>query len=343
MAFSSMNEEGTGMLLSRLVYLPLFFFILKGTTFLKGLDPWVVPSSNLRYNQACFLTAHNAYANYQEGWELYRQQKWSIKEQLSNGVRGIMLDTHHYGGNIVFCHRQCSGVHSFMRGITTGLLSAIKSPQHQKLRDTIMLIKQWLDENRNEIITIFFENWTTQSKLNQALLAYPQFASLVLSNKVWDPLDHGGEWPTIKWMQKNNKRIVIFVEDKIGTSYSKEFLFRPLWDYVIEANPFSEWYPLKDHFEPTACRECASSARCENKNRSLYMLDFYGFVTSIATSQNRLLNSYETLKKVTRSCNVAKVAHGKMPNFIALDFVDVGNAMKLINELNEVANKGDGQ
>jgi hypothetical protein len=324
---------------SHIAVLCLFLLVISAHDFTMALDPWVVPDNRLHYDQVCFLTAHNAYANYNDGWHLYRQQQWSIREQLEHGVRGLMLDTHHHHGKIVFCHRSCSGIHNFMHGVTSGLMSVIKPHEHQRLRDTLSLLTGWLKAHPQEIITLFFENWTSTSKLNQTLLAHPDFCSMVLSNKVWNPDEHDGKWPTIQWMQKHNKRIVLFVEDQVGTSFSKDFLFRELWQYVIEANPFSEWYPIKENHEPKVCTERSPSARCKNKQRCLYMLDFYGTLTSVAPSQNRLLNSYETLKRVVNSCSSAKVANGKSPNFISIDFVDQGNALKLINEFNEDAKK----
>jgi len=50
-------------------------------------------SDNRRYDQAAFLTAHNAFAATDLGW-VYAQQKLSIREQLEYGVRGFMLDVY---------------------------------------------------------------------------------------------------------------------------------------------------------------------------------------------------------------------------------------------------------
>jgi hypothetical protein len=52
-------------------------------------------------------------------------------------------------------------------------------------------------------------------------------------------------------------------------------------------------------------------------------------------------NTPEQLKAVLQRCQQKGViAPGKTPNFIAIDFVDRGNAMKWVNELNRQAIQG---
>ncbi|MCF8178883.1 MAG: hypothetical protein K9J74_10280, partial [Sulfuritalea sp.] len=65
-----------------------------------------------RYDQVAFLTAHNAFANEEEGWK-YHQQSKSILNQLRYGVRGFMLDVH-------YAERPESATNADLYGKSTG-------------------------------------------------------------------------------------------------------------------------------------------------------------------------------------------------------------------------------
>jgi hypothetical protein len=148
-------------------------------------------------------------------------------------------------------------------------------------------------------------------------------------------------------MREHNKRIVIFIEDrgnKMPPDASQTMLVFPAWEYMVES-----LYGTLDPQE--VCNERPESFVNRHKNRKLFMLNYFGtitgtpatfiyntagFLTDIAQMRpSAYNNSCEQLKKVIALCKSRGLADCKAPNFISLDFVDEGDAMHLINEIND--------
>src|SRR5215207_1699725 len=56
-----------------------------------------------RFDEVVYPTTHNAMSNEAEGW-LAPNQYLGIAQQLEDGVRGLMLDTHLWEGDVLLCH-----------------------------------------------------------------------------------------------------------------------------------------------------------------------------------------------------------------------------------------------
>ncbi|CAL9603952.1 hypothetical protein SUDANB120_05499 [Streptomyces sp. enrichment culture] len=56
-----------------------------------------------RLDEATFLTAHNAFTNYEDSRWTSVNQSESVRAQLDNGVRGLSLDTHWYERSTWLC------------------------------------------------------------------------------------------------------------------------------------------------------------------------------------------------------------------------------------------------
>lgn len=120
-------------------------------------------SSPLKDNN--ILGTHNSYNS-----EAYRdldsyidpQQKTSIYNQLRMGARFIELDAHwtahthgwpwEWGTDLLLCH---SGI-----GTTVGDLHVGCSLTDRRVRDGVQEVRNWLDENRNEVIILYVEDHT---------------------------------------------------------------------------------------------------------------------------------------------------------------------------------------
>ncbi len=311
------------------LYSLLFFF--RGVS---SLDVWILPDENIRYNATCFLTSHNAFANFNEGWGRYMMQTWSIEEQLDHGVRGLMLDVFNADGSIVMCHGGCGPLQTVQKGVRKSIYSLFEKHEYKRFSETLKVVKEWVERHPAEIVTIFLENRVDIQKLNDEIKSVEGLAPFVLTLREWDPADYQGSWPRLAWMRNTNKRIVIFNEDKTGSGLKmygepvlKKYLFYYGWHYIIESQ-----YGTVD--PDKACVERTDSQEYRNIRRTIYVLNFFRTLAG-PLAQSVTDNSYEMLKKTVQLCQSRNLAHGKTPNFIALDFVEEGNAIKLINELNE--------
>ncbi len=281
-------------------------------------EPWILPNRKKRIDQVTFLAAHNAYANYQDGWR-YAQQRLNLEQQLHYGVRGLLLDIHTYKGTIVLSHGGCKGFYSWL-----------KSGPYDTLYSALVTIKKFVENNPEEIVTIFFENYVDNNTLKQYIESFFKFHALLLTKNDWNPNRHH-QWPTIEWMQRHNKRIIIFNEDKSRSRIIKgNDPFFPVWDHVLESRYGTTNLQKAYKQRPESCK-------FNHKNRNLSLLNYFGTITIRSKSTKR--NSYETLKILVQKAR--NHGYGKTPNWIALDFIDKGNSITLINELNRTTKPFD--
>jgi len=191
-------------------------------------------------------------------------------------------------------------------------------------------IKKWLDQNPQEVVTIFLEQYVSNSKVN-SIIESTGLGNMVLTEKDWNPHQHGGAWPTLQWMIDNNKRVLVY-----GTRGFDGYL-RDLWSEVAESQ----------YGEVTAKKACPlrsepkkdKFAGPRSKINYLVALNFFKSIASeIETAKH---NKYKTLKNLYETCKglgvEGSLRNGNPPNYLGLDFANEGNPMKLINEWNAEA------
>lgn len=308
--------------------LPLFTLIL--FLYFKDIhsqSSWKLPNSNRHYHEVTFLTAHNAYSNEQDGY-VQSQQQWSLKEQLLKGIRGFMLDTH-YGSKwwkqdktIFLCHGNYA--------LTRVLLRPFKGEPMQ-FKKSLEIIKEFLVNNPKEIVTIFLENYTKGADLDIAI-RQAKLKKLILKPTDWDIKKNEG-WPTLKWMQKKNKRLVIF--NSKGTT---RYIFDE-WTNHAE-NVYSQINLNKINTERDESKRFG-----RNRTRYLYLINYFPkfYVKCLQRTDFKSINS-ENLQKALRIClhqglNNQKSYKFRYPNFIAIDYVNEGLGMTFVNSINALANR----
>lgn len=339
-------------------YIYIFFLILPTEIALNSAGRlnspfrWMPLDSGLRYDQACFLTAHNAFANVEDGWHLYMMQSLNIANQLEYGVRGLMLDVYLHDKQLKLCHGGCHFIPTFQKGVKAGIAAMIWPDQGYKLlAKELEFILDWLERHPLEVVTVFLESHVDKKILNQGLLSVKGLEDIALQPHEWDFEENNGEWPTIGWLRKHNKRLILFHEDKFSPKLGAEvgattslnqdapnsqepFVFWEVWYHVIE----SQYGVLT---KEKACVEREHSLVHADKDRKLYLFNYFGTVAS-SPAKSRINNSYDNLKSVIEYCQTRNLAQGLTPNFIALDFVDEGEGLELANFYNRQARQSLG-
>ncbi len=284
----------------------------------QGLSRWQPPAAHIRYNEVCFLTSHNSYAATGHGY-YYAQQTWTIKEQLEAGVRGLMLDIHEDSSHkIMLCH----GNPFITRVICRG-----KSPI--PFHEALVTMRQFLEHNADAIITIFLENYVQSQQLLDAAFLDAGLEPYILTPAAWNPVAKGG-WPTIGWMRKKNKRLLIF--NPPGQTI---FTFNQ-WEHVVE----NQWGALPPS---RACKERNESKKWRANPRYLYAVNYFPRL------KFRFDNAYAHLNTTGLDVVLKRLSKGldknyckkRLPNFLCIDFVDEGDGMKRVNEINERAQNQD--
>lgn len=284
-------------------------------------------NGNKRLDQVTFATTHNAHSNDADGFKGRPQQKWSIEEQLAHGIRGFMLDLWKHKGKALLCHGGCDKE-------TTKKNRGSSNDDYRPFGHVLEMFQKWLMQNPQEIIVLFIENHVDNTRLGDEIYRIGSLTPLLLTIRDWNPDHHDREWPTIDWMRKNNKRIVIFNEDKSGENRTKpQDPYFYLYDYVME----NQWGTTN---AKDACKHRSESNKLVSKRlRKLYLFDFFGSPDSMkeASKKAKKANEYSNLKKAIEGCTLKDVPAGKRPNFIALDFVDtrIDDIIRLVNEYNQ--------
>lgn len=183
------------------------------------------------------------------------------------------------------------------------------------LSNFLVTIKSFLDNNPNEVITIIFQNdpglsaTAIENDFNQTGIA----SYLHTQNKFLD-------WPTLQTMINNNKRLVVFNE--VNNASSSQGWYHHIWDFAVEIN--------------------YGSINCDygrgNPSNGLFV--FNHFITPANQSDANTSNSNPYFINHVTQCQEAK---NKFPNFITVDFYDLGDAMAVVNQLNALnTGSGDG-
>ncbi|MDQ7251687.1 hypothetical protein [Dongia sedimenti] len=226
---------------------------------------------DLRYDQQSYLMAHNAAENHADGWR-YAQQTYSIGELLrEHGVRALELDLKYYSRaafavdlnanpqvivpaipeDFYVCHENCDAS-----------LALLPTRRLRPLASVLTEIRQFLDDNASEIVTVFIELTTERgedierrgdqlmSLLNNAGLfpyiywpdsPYADFndcirtaqatygaAAIPTANVSIGP---SHDWPLVSSMVSTNRRLVLFINTGgMSSAACLPYTWRYLWE-----------------------------------------------------------------------------------------------------------------
>ncbi len=135
------------------------------------------------FDEVALAATHNSMSNGDEGW-LAPNQQHSIEQQLDDGIRGLLLDTHYDNGVPTLCHSWC------------GLGS-------RPLVDALQGIGAFLDANPDEVVAIIFQDGISAEDTEQS------FIDAGIDGLVYT---HGGAFPTLAEMLDADERIVVGAE-----------------------------------------------------------------------------------------------------------------------------------
>lgn len=157
------------------------------------------------FDQIAYPTTHNAFNNEEERFG-GPNQRYSVSRQLADGVRGLMLDTYEFRGEITLCHGECIDFLGF-----------------KPLIATLVEIREFLRCHPGEVVSIIFESYVTAEQIRQ------QFVDSGLIDYV-HAQPPGAPWPTLAEMIAANQRLVAFT-DREGGAFD---WYHDVWEYARE-------------------------------------------------------------------------------------------------------------
>jgi hypothetical protein len=268
-------------------------------------------------DQVTFLTAHNAFANGADGdfasfpVSLFPNQARGISRQLSDGVRGFMLDAYTVSGRAVLCHNSCDGVGNPV-----------------PLATDLQRVVDFLKANPGQFATVFLEDYTSSDVLK---------SSLASVNGLYDVLyrpDREGVatkgWPTMADLAARGRQLLIFSDrtrasdtangwaarDTFGVLYQREWTVENYWSMGGGIGD-SDWscYSRWGTDRPLTADSAAF--------HPLFVMNHfrdYPIGSTIETDNGKLLN---------RAQNFCTPAARKKPNYLAVDRYDLGSPAPL--------------
>jgi hypothetical protein len=177
------------------------------------------------------------------------------------------------------------------------------------LADGLAEITTFLDANPTEIVTIIFECYVkpddVRSEFEQAkLLRYAHAQK------------QGKPWPTVAEMRKQNKRLVVFT-DRDGGAFP---WYHDVWAFCCD----TDW----DNKKP---EDFSSKVRRGKPSNELFILNH--FLTNPLPSPRyaeQVNKNPFLIDRVRRFM----AETGRKPNFITVDFYDIGDVLEVVRTVN---------
>lgn len=250
-----------------------------------------------RYDEVAYITTHNAY-NSEEAGLLFPNHTFDIAHQLEDGVRALMLDVYDEGG-------VATQYHGF---------SALGTVP---LADDLQVIKTFLDTHPNEVVTIIFECYIS------ALMMEEVFTDVGLIPYLHEQTA-GEPWPTLQSMIDSDKRLVVLT-DKDNAQVGQDW-YHYVWDFAVET-----------HFTNNSPSDFDCDFNRGDPENDLFILNHFVTDANIGVGlpdQAEIVNEFSYFYDRAELCQAET---GKFPNFLTIDFHELGNVFLVADSINGVA------
>jgi hypothetical protein len=300
-------------------------------------------------DQVVLPATHNAMSVPLPGWYSAEQDR-PIADQLADGVRGLLIDTHYadrlsdgklrtYFGNPQELRRQAQqdgvspdAVDAAIR-IRERLGFSGKGERGMYLCHTFCElggtplssvlddIHDFLVANPDDVLVI----------INQDYVTPEDFVAAVEKAGLGDLVYRGatdGRWPTLRQMIDRNQRVVFLAENHAGAAP----WYHLAYEGITEETPytFSKVPQLTDPAEvPASCKPNRGPA-----GAPLFLVNHWISTDPVPLpSHAARVNAYGPLLRRTRECERMRK---HLPNLVAVNFYRRGDLMRVVEELNGV-------
>jgi hypothetical protein len=282
-----------------------------------------------------FATSHNAMASSANNFR-GPNQTWTIPAQLRHGIRGMQLDVYEGTKKGSSVYTDLSSPYAKLPFDLPPSLAAAGMAAHRRLgapppgtpTDVYMChgfcelgairfstvagqIQRFLDEHPREVVVIVFEDHLATARIADALHASGLDPMLL-------PVDVGQPLPTLRAMIDSGTRVFATLENGDGGP-----TLRNAFTGLVEETPFT-------FVRPRALR-AASSCAANRGDDSAPVFQFNHWLTPPQRVTADLVNSRSLLGGRVERCEVAR---GRGPTLVAVDFVERGALLSVVDDLN---------
>ncbi|HSC25072.1 MAG TPA: hypothetical protein VLB80_02545 [Candidatus Babeliales bacterium] len=271
------------------------------------------PDDGLNYAQYHYVGAHAA-EKYVRFFPEYTLQDQPVPSLLAIGVRGLMLSTYNWSLGWSSILREGVSIVCSNPSKESTVFRKNGKPLYQTLHYEMNRIFNFLKENQQAIITILFDDYSDSRKMSRDIreIIMKNDYDPLLKPSNWPHAQQKGEWPTLGWMRKNNKRLVMFTQthdQHTDVTWPTKYYF---WENMYGS--------IDENMACTEEKEFVSNAI--KNNRSLVSFKCYGSVAANSTARNsKQCFEYYFAKNLTISCQNRKFADGKIFNVYWADHI----------------------
>jgi len=265
-----------------------------------------------KYGNTTFVGAHDSFAFSSNPLALARTQEVDIRTQLRQGVRLLQAQAHMHGKDLNFCHNTCA--------LYNG----------GKVKDYFWKVKHFLDRHPNEIITIIIAN---PEKVSGKVWK-PIFESTGLADMAYIPHQTPmmrEDWPTLRELLESGRRLIVFM-DKGAEDGSVPYLlpqFTMMWEDVYD--PTDRNFPCKVD-RTSGPLAPSQQLNLMNHNLNVDLMPIGPGLRLPARLESPRTNGVYSIKAHANHC--APLAGDKYPNFVLVDFVNVGQTQRAVALMN---------
>ena len=179
----------------------------------------------------------------------------------------------------------------------------------QPLVDGLRVIARFLKTHPAAVITIIFESYVASERIQAAF----KTAGLIEQLHQQQPTE---KWPTLEQMRSAQRRLVVF-SDRGGGQWPG---YHDVWQFCWET-----------HFSVRSVKDFRYDRNRGTSTAGLLILNHFLTRTAGSVSLSRQANRAAVLGPRVSHC-LAKT--GCLPNFVVVDFYDVGDAREVVNQFN---------
>ncbi|MEO0493366.1 MAG: hypothetical protein AAF081_08115 [Actinomycetota bacterium] len=272
-----------------------------------------------RLDEVVFAGSHNAMSSTDLGWDL-AMQTGDMVAQLDHGVRALLIDALYWRAEGFFEGGDDGAASAVIDAALSGdeprsgtwLCHGFCALGATDLTAGLADISLWLDANPREVLLILVQDEISPDDLIAAF----ERSGLIERVHTHEP---GTPWPALGELIDLDERIVVWGENN-GTPDS---WFQNMWDTSFTETPFA--FALRSDFS------CAPN-RGDDAN-DLFLINHW-LTTGIPVQEVAAsINSRDALLERVAACEAER---GRRPTILAVDFVETGDLVDTVAELNGV-------
>jgi hypothetical protein len=280
-----------------------------------------------RYDEVVYAATHNSMSS-PDVIRVWPEQDGDIRAQLDAGVRALLIDTHHW--TPLVSDDQLTAAEPFLPAPIAEPLFARLGPLRDgqdgtflchnecalgaiPLLDALRGLREFLDENPDEVITLIIQDAISPAETADAFGAAGLAAYL-------NEHESGSPWPTLGELIDRGERLVVFAEDEGPPPGWYHRAFEEMQDTPYQFRQPEDFTCTLNRGDPDA---------------ALFLMNHWVSRQSAAPDRATAVgvNGHEVIVERARACQRER---GLTPNYIAVDFYNLGDLTGAVDTVNGV-------